>query len=70
MNEPLIIHIESPWPGWWSATPDGFDGTRCDDPRQEDQRIGLQQTKWDAIRELIDRMEQAEESQKETAGIA
>jgi hypothetical protein len=63
MNNPfdLLIHVSSPWPGYWMATPDGYDGTRCEhDPRQNDNRIGIGRTKWDAMLDLIETMEQLE----------
>lgn len=64
MTNQLIIHIDQPYPGWWSATPDGFDGTRSEDPKHDDNRIGTGRTKWDALRELIDAMEDDESRRK------
>lgn len=60
LNNNLTIHIDQPYPGWWSATPDGFDGTRNEDPKHDDNRIGTGRTKWDAILDLIETMEQIE----------
>lgn len=64
----LTIHIHNddvPWPDSWCATHEDYDGTRCEhDPSQEDRRIATGTTKWEALRNLIDAMEDVEDRQK------
>lgn len=64
MKDTLTIHLGRPFRNWWSATIDGYDGTRNDDPRLDDNRTGTATNKWDAIRNLIDAMEEHEEKKK------
>lgn len=65
MKDTLTIHLDRPFRDWWSATHEDYDGTRCEhDPSQDDNRTGTALTKWDAIRNLIDALEEHEEKTK------
>lgn len=65
----LTIHLGRPFRNWWSATIDGYDGTRCEhDPSQDDNRTGTATNKWDAIRNLIDALEELETRKAKVTG--
>lgn len=67
MDDQLLIQFDNPIRGVWLAAPDGYDGTVCIDPKDEDRRIGQGATKWEAMRDLADRMEEIDDARKSKA---
>lgn len=58
----ININAYSPWPGHWIATTDDYNGG--DSTGDNDPRIGVATNRWDAIRFLIDALQEYESRRK------